>query len=80
MMFVACPVCAWRKIPDPRPRTTGCRLNSITARKAYARGLFDMSGVVTLNGGGRPHPIRRNVLYEGDAGSSTHQSPQRRRT
>ena len=30
--IVGPPVCAWRKIPDPRPGTTGRMLNSITAR------------------------------------------------
>jgi hypothetical protein len=47
-----------RKMPDPRPRTTGLMLKPITARYAYARGLRDMSGVVTLNGGFTPQPIR----------------------
>ena len=78
--LVALPICTWRKIPDPRPGTTGCMLYSITARCAYARGDVDMSGVVTLNGGRFPQPMRWNVLYAGDFESSTHQSPQRRRT
>jgi hypothetical protein len=51
-----------RKIPDPRPGTIGFRLNPTTARNSYARGLFDMSGVVTLNGGLTPHPVRWNRL------------------
>src|SRR5580765_6396626 len=55
-------------------------LYSTTARCAYARGEADRSGVVTLKGGLRPQPIRWNVLYAGDCESSTHQSPQRRRT
>src|SRR5215210_3333029 len=39
-----------------------------------------MSGEVILNGGARPQPTRWNVLYAGECTSSTHQSPQRRRT
>jgi len=69
----------WRKIPEPRPGTMGPMLKPITARYSYARGLFDMSGVVTLKGGFTPQPIRWKVLYAGERGSSTHQSPQRRR-
>src|SRR6266545_6288878 len=60
--FVGLPVCTCRKIPEPRRGTTGLMLNSTTARYAYARGDFDMSGVVTLNGGLRPQPTRWNVL------------------
>jgi hypothetical protein len=33
-------------------------LKPITARYAYACGLLDMSGVVTLNGGFTPQPTR----------------------
>ena len=32
--LVAFPICIWRKIPDPRPGTTGCMLYSTTARCA----------------------------------------------
>src|SRR4029077_20655578 len=68
-----------RKMPEPRPERIGLVLKPITARYLYALGLFDMSGVVTLNGGCTPQPTRWNVLYAAERGSSTHQSPQRRR-
>src|SRR5262245_50300173 len=77
--FVELCTWTWRKIPEPRPGTIGLVLKPITVRYAYAAGLFDMSGVVTLNGGRTPQPTRWNMLYAGDAGSSTHQSPQRKR-
>jgi hypothetical protein len=60
--FVALPVWACRKIPDPRPGTTGRMLNSTTARCEYAVRSFDMSGVVVLNAGFEPQGTCRNVL------------------
>src|SRR4051794_28591222 len=60
--FVDEPVCACRKIPEPRPGTTGCMLNSTTARYGYARGDFDMSGVGVLNGGRVPQGTYRKLL------------------
>ena len=43
---------------------------STTAKCAYARGDVDRSGVVTLNGGLRPQPMRWNVLYAADLDAS----------
>src|ERR687887_1210128 len=66
------PVLAWRKIPEPRPGTTGLELYAITARCRYAVGERDMSSIVRGKGGVEPHGTWRKRLYQGERKSSTH--------
>ena len=49
--IVGPPVCAWRKIPEPLPGTTGRMLYSTTARYGYGRGCCHIPSLPPANGG-----------------------------
>jgi hypothetical protein len=55
-------VLAWRKIPEPRPGTTGSALYRMTAKCLYAVGERERSSLVTRNGGFEPQRTWRNRL------------------
>src|SRR3954465_6318066 len=68
------PTATWRKIADPRPGTTGRTLYRITAKYRYWGAIRQSASLSPPKDGFTPQTTWRNVLYVGDAGSSSHQS------